>query len=250
MKRLIILACSARKKGGPEPVPAIERYDGPMWQILRNFMRDEPLFAECTDILALSAEFGLITSNDLIPLYERKMAPSRAVELRPQVLQRLQCFLSSTHTDICLALSEQYMHTLAGWEVLVPEGTRITQTDGPMGVKLAQFKAWLQGEEWISRGLLRERLESPRDARGWTQIAGIKVEITRDELLDMARERLRTGDPRSKDFREWYVLIDDQCVAPKWLISLISGLPTSRFDASEARRALLQLGVDIERVRR
>ncbi len=33
--RLLILACSATKRHDPERIPAIERYDGPLWRTLR-----------------------------------------------------------------------------------------------------------------------------------------------------------------------------------------------------------------------
>jgi ABC-type multidrug transport system ATPase subunit len=44
------------------------------------------------------------------------------------------------------------------------------------------------------------------------------------------------------------VLLDGQPVAPKWLVSQLTGLPTSDFDASAARRVLLALGIDVEHV--
>ncbi|HKP53628.1 MAG TPA: hypothetical protein VJ183_13375 [Chloroflexia bacterium] len=248
--RLLILGCSARKKGGPEPIPAIERYDGPMWKILRNFAQSEPLLLRGIDILALSAEFGLITGSNLIPLYERKMTPERAVELRPCVVQRLQESLSAEHTDICLAFSKQYTQAIAGWEPLIPSNARLTRTDGPAGVKLAQFKAWLRGEQWVPKGHFQGRLEAPQDAQGWTRVAGVRIEMTRDEVLAIARQNLSDGDAQSRGFRDWYVLVDGERVAPKWLVSVISGQPTSRFDAGDARRVLLQLGVDIEHVTR
>ena len=34
-RRLVILPCSATKRDGPEYMPAIERYDGPLWRTLR-----------------------------------------------------------------------------------------------------------------------------------------------------------------------------------------------------------------------
>ncbi|NNJ13466.1 hypothetical protein EKD04_024375 [Chloroflexales bacterium ZM16-3] len=41
--RLLILKCSARKRGGPEPTPVADRYDGPRWQVLRSYLRAQPM---------------------------------------------------------------------------------------------------------------------------------------------------------------------------------------------------------------
>jgi hypothetical protein len=35
MARLLVLACSAIKRSGPDPIPAFARYDGPLWRTLR-----------------------------------------------------------------------------------------------------------------------------------------------------------------------------------------------------------------------
>lgn len=70
-RRLLILKCSARKRGVEEPIPAIERYDGPLWQVLRSFLREQPLFATDIDIYVLSAAFGLIPASQPIVWYDQ-----------------------------------------------------------------------------------------------------------------------------------------------------------------------------------
>lgn len=250
MRRLVILACSARKSDAPQPVPAIDRYDGPMWRILRNFLRDEPLFARALDIWALSAQFGLVPACEFIPPYEQKMTADRAQELRPCVQARLQTVLDNSYDDICLALSSQYMAALEGWEELLPSGVRVTRTDGPMGIKLSRLKAWLRREEWTEKDMLPQRLEAVPNAPGRAQVAGVLVEMTKEDVLRIARERLQASAPHSKAYRDWYVVIDGRRVAPKWLVGIITGLPTSRFNAADARRVILKLGLDIERVAR
>ncbi|NTU80213.1 MAG: hypothetical protein HGA45_12535 [Chloroflexales bacterium] len=57
--RLLILKCSAAKPGGPEPIPASERYGGPLWRVLRHYQRVQPIFAADLDVYGLSAEYGL-----------------------------------------------------------------------------------------------------------------------------------------------------------------------------------------------
>jgi len=65
MQRLLILACSQRKRPGASSLPAIERYDGPAFRVLRRYCRlnqDNGLF-----VYVLSAEFGLIPVKQPIP---------------------------------------------------------------------------------------------------------------------------------------------------------------------------------------
>lgn len=93
---MLILACSQRKRPDEELLPAVERYDGPAFRILRRFLRERP--SQAPDVLILSAEHGLIPHDLPIALYDRKMTPARARELRPLVLAKLDR-LTAPHTS-------------------------------------------------------------------------------------------------------------------------------------------------------
>ncbi len=56
--RLLILSCSRRKRLDKDLLPAVERYDGPAFRVLRRFLREMPF--EAPDVPILSAEYGLI----------------------------------------------------------------------------------------------------------------------------------------------------------------------------------------------
>lgn len=247
--RLLILKCSAAKRGGPEPTPAIDRYDGPLWRVLRSYVREQPMFAADLSIYGLSAEFGLIHGSQPIPHYDRTMAPERADELRPQVLRAFCGLAAEGYAGICLGVSERYLRAMSGWERLVPAGVEVTLTDGAMGEKLGQLRAWLEGRAWAPQLASRpRRLVAPATARGEAVLAGVLVRLSREEVLERARAALAAGEPGATRYRDWYVLLDDTPVSAKWLASVASGLPTTAFDAANARRALLALGVDVERV--
>jgi hypothetical protein len=66
-----------------------------------------------------------------------------------------------------------------------------------------------------------------------------------EEVLALARRALaeRWGDPYN--FRDWYAVVDEERVSTKWLVSLLSGLDVSEFQASEARRVLRKLGIAV-----
>jgi hypothetical protein len=61
MRRLLILACSQRKNPARGKLPAIDRYDGPAFRVLRKYSRDSA--ANLPTVLILSAKHGLIAAD-------------------------------------------------------------------------------------------------------------------------------------------------------------------------------------------
>ena len=107
-RRLLILSCSQRKHTSQNPLPAIERYNGPLFFVLRRFIRECSRKASELDVYILSAAYGLIPEDFLIPLYDQKMNLSRVVELHPQVKTTFLGILQNNYTSICFCT----------WEVL------------------------------------------------------------------------------------------------------------------------------------
>jgi hypothetical protein len=70
----LILACSQRKRCAANRLPALERYDGPAFKVVRRFLRQHPDEKLHLGIQILSAEFGLIPSK-LIVIYFSKPIP-------------------------------------------------------------------------------------------------------------------------------------------------------------------------------
>src|SRR6516165_8151574 len=102
MQRLLILACSQRKRPDASPLPPLERYDGPAFRVLKHYRRltqDSGLI-----VYVLSAEFGLISAKKRIPLYDRRMTPQRGDELQPSVTAAVQSVIrlhQPSETFIC-----------------------------------------------------------------------------------------------------------------------------------------------------
>ncbi|GAB4199178.1 MAG: hypothetical protein OHK0022_19180 [Roseiflexaceae bacterium] len=248
--RLLIMTCSARKRNDEELLPAHERYDGPLWQVLRAYRREQPLLAVDLEVYVLSAEFGLISDDHPVPLYDQAMTQARAEALRPQAMERLSRLLSKPPDAVCFALSQRYLSALDGWRDLISAGTSATVTDGPLGTKLGQLRAWLEGRTWVATPEAAMRLTARAEPRGSATVRGRQITMTRAQVLEHARRALADDGTGSTSYRDWYVLIDGQPVAPKWLVSVLTGLPTTAFNAPDARRALLLLGFDVERVQR
>ena len=244
-QRLLILMCSESKRDTPELLPAQERYTGPLWQVLRLFRSQQPEEAATIDVYAISAAHGLIPATQAIPVYDQKMTAARAAELQLQTLDCLQQLMTEEYTQICLGLSQVYLPVLKGWETVVPEHIQVTTTGGPIGTKKAQLRAWLERREWVPAAP-PPRLVAAAQPRGEATVAGVKLALSRGEVLEQARALLATDPRGSDDYMQWYVLIDEQKISPKWLVSKLSGRSIISFDASAARKVLLQLGFDIE----
>jgi len=90
VKRLLILSCSQRKRPDPGLLPAIERYDGPVFQVVRRYLREQPAGSKQLDVFILSARYGLIPlagheqilPPNLTPVIAQGSSGRRQVELR------------------------------------------------------------------------------------------------------------------------------------------------------------------------
>lgn len=76
--RLLILACSATKRDGPKYMPAIDRYDGPLWRTLRTV---DPL-GEKAQVAFLSAHLGFREAKTPIEIYDARMTDAIAAAMK------------------------------------------------------------------------------------------------------------------------------------------------------------------------
>jgi len=238
---LIIIACSRRKLSDTNLLPAIERYDGPTFRLLRRFLREQP--SAPLDIYILSAKFGLIPSDYPIPDYDQKMTRDRSRQLQPEVIAKLKQILNAKpYQQLCICLGQDYFHALEKYGTLVKAELIVRVATGSLGKKLSSLHDWLYGKP-------------PEPSTSWQAAApqgkaslkGIEVVLTPTQVFDVARQALAEGKGNPGCYQSWYVLIEEQRVSPKWLVSLLTGLPVSDFHSSAARRMLQQLGLETYR---
>jgi hypothetical protein len=238
---MLILACSRRKRPHDGLLPAIERYDGPAFRVLRRFLRERP--AGAPDVLILSAEHGLMTHDLPIAAYDREMTPARASELRPLVLAELdRIFATQAPQDILVFAGRHYLTALGANDASSIPVLNARVCGGPLGRKLAELHDWLYG----SPPELRYNSTMPV-GRGRPRIRGVVVPLTAEQVLAIARQGLTEGGDNAERYQSWCVPIDGRCIAPKWLVGRISGLPVGAFTTDEARRLLARLGVEVRR---
>ena len=148
---LLILACSRRKRWDPGTLPAIERYDGVNYRVLRKAER-EGRWPWRLDVLILSAKHGLLEPGVPIENYDLLMTPERAKQLRPAVLAAMAERLSATgYAEVFLNLGKRYRLAMEGWDAEVGRETRVLYGEGGIGQKAGAMLRWLNGKADVSR---------------------------------------------------------------------------------------------------
>ncbi len=238
---LLVVACSKRKRTDAGVLPASERYDGPVFRLLRRFLAQHP--DVLPRIYVLSAEYGFFPCSRPVPVYDRRMTRERARELQPRVRRELLSTLQLAGLrDLYLCAGQDYMPALDGCEAALSSALCVHVATGSVGRRLAQLHDWLYGKPPTApkippgdRTCIRPR------------IRGVEVLLTREQVLDVARRNMGGDASNARNYQSWYVLVDGHPIAPKWLVSRVSGLPVSSFATDEAWRLLAQLGVEVMR---
>ncbi len=152
MNRLLILSCSKRKRADPELLPALDRYDGPAFRVLRRYLPSHG--PEALDAYIISAGFGLIPSHTPIPNYDQTMTSQRAELLRPGIVDKLRTILGSdlarsSPPELFVWSGEFYRRALNDLHEIAGPHTPVRWANGSPGVKLAQLHDWLWGRSVI-----------------------------------------------------------------------------------------------------
>lgn len=129
-------------------MPAIERYDGPAFRVLRKALTDGVIGPD-THIRLVSAKHGLISAMGAwIRDYDQRMNPKRAAVLAPSV--SLDLYTWFRQHPICdgvfVNVGRDYAPTLAGLgDYCRRHDIPYAEAAGSMGQRLAMMKAWLVG---------------------------------------------------------------------------------------------------------
>lgn len=142
MSRLLIIACSEKKLPAKGQLPAIERYDGPAFRVLRKYLRE--MAPPALTVLILSARYGLIPSDRPIPDYDCRISPGSARKMRARVLETLRDALSGQRWNaVGICAGHDYRAALDGLSELLPAGARIDVLAGGLGPRLTALRNWL-----------------------------------------------------------------------------------------------------------
>ena len=138
-KKLLILGCADRKRDSGGLLPALDRYDGPAYRVVRKFLRDYQ-WPEDVSIAVLSAEYGLFGILKGIRHYDKRMDPATARASAPECSTILGKWATS-HRSVHLSLGKDYMPAVQpGLETLSIEPQVFA---GGIGQKLNRIKSFL-----------------------------------------------------------------------------------------------------------
>lgn len=146
MRRLLVIACSQSKSREAGLIPAIERYDGPAFRVIRKYLRESRDLS--LKIWIISAKFGLLESSQPIPDYDCQMSRISALALRSEISSAARKLIDSERWDrIGLSAGMVYRFALGDSIQVGDEVFRLELLDGGLGSRLSRLKAWLRSTE-------------------------------------------------------------------------------------------------------
>jgi len=233
---LVIIGCSQRKRQTSRLLPAIDRYDGPVFRVLRKHAREAG--DDAADVRVLSGRFGLIAGRSLIPRYDRRLSSVNEETLFCRVEKQLKRALDQIQPErLFVSVGRRYWPLLE--EPLAREiaASKLVVAHGGIGGRASQLSYWLR-----LSGPSSPQINRP-DNPGRAFLLGETVKLSRDEVFQKARQALLVDPVGAHRFQTWFVPLGRERVAPKWLVSILLDKPVSRFRTADARRILALLGV-------
>jgi hypothetical protein len=141
-RNLLVLGCSQAKTGPRGALPAIERYDGPSFRMVRKLFFDG-LHLD-VDLMILSGKFGLLQPGASVPMYDYRIPASARRGGRTNGWEEslLRHVKAHRYTEVFLAMGANYAALLDGPRL---RGTtsKVMLPIGPIGMRLGQTRRWL-----------------------------------------------------------------------------------------------------------
>src|SRR4051794_5373338 len=137
-RKLLVIGCSQTKRGVDGVLPAIDRYDGSSYRVLRSFLRDHE-WPDSLSVAVLSARYGLVGGFTDIEDYDERMTLDRAQAWAPSCVDTLREW-GQHHKSIHFCLGMDYLPAIQpALEQQICRETEIFW--GPIGRKLHQIKS-------------------------------------------------------------------------------------------------------------
>lgn len=243
MRKILITSCSRKKKIDDNLLPAIERYDGPSFRILRKYLHHSN---KDVDIYILSAKYGFLQADTNIPFYEQKLTDKRSQELKDILLTQVNEFFAiDSSSKLFVNLGKSYLTLFDSvLSKTLQNALSIKYTSGSTGKRLAEMHDWLYGKQ----SPLRQKKKN-KSIEKETTILGITFTANEQQIHKIVEQKIsKSGKKEIENFHSWYVLINEIKVSPKWVVSQLTGLPVGKFHSDQARKALQKLGIKVQRL--
>lgn len=236
MTSLVILGCSRQKRRSRNLLPAIERYDGPLFRVFRRYASEQS--ADFLYARVLSGRFGLISGKHVIPFYDRQLSRRDRALLRPVVRDQLKRALNKVRpVRVFVSVGRNYWPLLEDPLTRQVESSKLAIAFGGIGGRASQLARWLRNDaETLNKQVTLSR--PPQ-----VTLLGTDVLLTANEVLQEARRGIYQDPVAARRFETYCVMVDGEAVSAKWLVSRLFQKPVSRFRTADARRVLSALGV-------
>lgn len=243
MSRIVITSCSKRKICDDRLLPAIHRYDGPGFRLLRRYLREQ---AEPLDIFVLSAKFGLVSHKKRIPFYEQTLTKDNVDSLAAKVSGQAHVLFdqSSAPKHVFVNLGRVYLDAFEQTINQLTLGSCITLASGPSGRRLSELHDWLYGEQSKLRNQPKRI-----DFASTANFRGIPISADEASIQALVMEGIEEGHLEAvQNFQSWYLEVSGLKVSIKWVVSKLTGIEVGKFHSDQARRLLEKLGIRVRRV--
>ncbi len=147
-RQLLVLSCSATKRDDEGKIPALERYDGSAYRVIRSFLR-HAAWPEALSVAVFSAKHGLIGGLAQIENYDQRMTRDLSAKWRAISTKTLYGW-SGQHDKVSLLLGKDYLSAL-DLNLLGRQGIRAEVIEGGIGTKLGVLRNILHSLEHQTR---------------------------------------------------------------------------------------------------
>ena len=148
-RKLLILGCSETKRSADGPLPALDRYDGPAYRVVRKFLRERRWPTDLS-VAVLSAEHGLFGIFKNIEDYSRRMDSETARMQAPGCTRILESWIEH-HQSYHISLGQQYLPALK--PAIDKLALKPNLFEGAIGHKLRQVKYLLSTSDSTARNI-------------------------------------------------------------------------------------------------
>lgn len=143
----------------PGQIPAMIRYDGPAYRVLRSFLR-EWSWPPAVKIGVLSARYGLMGALAPTEFYDQRMTIERAEQLAEETFRTLINW-SRDCSSLTVLCGKEYLPALRPERFGSLDIPEVRVADGAIGMKLRHLSGFLQNR----RGERRRQRPEPRSRR-------------------------------------------------------------------------------------
>ena len=189
MNKLLILGCSQTKRDCEGLLPALDRYDGSHYRVVRKFLRDHQWPPDLS-IAILSAKYGLFGSLKGIANYDSRMTPTTARAKADEYSVILKKW-ADYHDAVYVSLGKDYLPALQPALDSLPIGRGREEFQGRIGERMRQIKTFLNRTSPVQR--VRAEVEGGRQRRhyflpDWDDLLDPHFDFERDEFSGSTRE--------------------------------------------------------------